>query len=245
LFSEWCHGCRVADRAVRLAAGGAGRASGPALPGAQDGGAAGVSGLLPPPCPFPRRADRGALAGNGARGGPPQSAPIPFPPPPTTGAAGHSPKTILLVDRNTVQLNLAAYVTDVALFEAACRADFGPDLESAGPFSCESMQETPAAPPFVIPNEMDQAEQLARAVGLYRGELLPGYFEDWIVPERQRLAELHLQALGRLLALAERERGAGGGSIPPPPCRSVGAARHGYLSPRRGRRARGMASVLR
>ncbi len=32
--------------------------------------------------------------------------------------------------------------------------------------------------------------QLAQATALYRGELLPGYFDEWIVDERQRLAAL-------------------------------------------------------
>src|SRR5207253_8814316 len=41
---------------------------------------------------------------------------------------------------------------------------------------------------------------------LYRGELLPGSFQDWILPERQRLAEAHLQALQTLVALLD-ERG--------------------------------------
>ena len=32
-----------------------------------------------------------------------------------------------------------------------------------------------------------RVEGLARAVELYRGPLLPGYYEDWILPERDRL----------------------------------------------------------
>src|SRR5439155_18765263 len=35
---------------------------------------------------------------------------------------------------------------------------------------------------------------------LYRGELLPGYYEDWLVPERERLAEAYLDGLCRLAA---------------------------------------------
>jgi DNA-binding SARP family transcriptional activator len=49
-------------------------------------------------------------------------------------------------------------------------------------------------------------EALARAVGLYRGDLLAGLgrqagpFEEWLLSERERLRELGLEALGRLLA---------------------------------------------
>ncbi len=50
------------------------------------------------------------------------------------------------------------------------------------------------------------AEAFERAVALYRGELLEGLsvdeppFEEWLLPERERLRELALEALARLLA---------------------------------------------
>src|SRR5206468_3485662 len=50
-----------------------------------------------------------------------------------------------------------------------------------------------------------QAECLERAVELYRGELLPGCFDDWVLQERQWLAERFFQALGQLLAHLERK----------------------------------------
>src|SRR5215472_13606329 len=44
---------------------------------------------------------------------------------------------------------------------------------------------------------------LEQADSLYRGELLPGCYDEWIVPERERLRQCHLQALEQLLRLLE------------------------------------------
>src|SRR5947208_3483523 len=44
---------------------------------------------------------------------------------------------------------------------------------------------------------------LEQADNLYRGELLPGCYEEWILPERERLRQLHRQALEQLLGLFE------------------------------------------
>jgi predicted ATPase/DNA-binding SARP family transcriptional activator len=38
-----------------------------------------------------------------------------------------------------------------------------------------------------------------RAVALYQGELLPGCYDDWIVPERERLQAVYRDVLGRLV----------------------------------------------
>ena len=58
-----------------------------------------------------------------------------------------------------------------------------------------------------------QAEQqaevrlaLERAVELYQGDLLPGCYEEWILPERERLRHLLLEALERLTLLLEQQR---------------------------------------
>jgi DNA-binding SARP family transcriptional activator len=93
---------------------------------------------------------------------------------------GVPPGAVILADRDAVQLNPAACVTDVALFEAALTA-----AERAT---------SPAK----------RAELLLAAAELYRGELLPGRFEDWILPERQQLAEAFLRALHDLVALLEQ-----------------------------------------
>lgn len=47
---------------------------------------------------------------------------------------------------------------------------------------------------------------LAHAVDLYHGELLPGCYDDWIMPERERLRQLALSALDRLIDQLEVAR---------------------------------------
>ena len=45
------------------------------------------------------------------------------------------------------------------------------------------------------PTEREAISHLENAVVLYQGELLPGYYEDWILTERRRLSGLRFQAL--------------------------------------------------
>jgi DNA-binding SARP family transcriptional activator/predicted ATPase len=45
---------------------------------------------------------------------------------------------------------------------------------------------------------------LEQADTLYRGELLPGCYDEWILPERERLRQRHRQTLEHLLRLFER-----------------------------------------
>src|SRR5437868_5105027 len=78
-----------------------------------------------------------------------------------------------------VGLNPASVTTDVAEFEAALHA-------AAGGASTEG------------PAGEETARWLERAVALYQGPLLPGYYEEWIPAEQQRLQQLYLRALGRL-----------------------------------------------
>src|SRR5262249_4536758 len=71
---------------------------------------------------------------------------------------GIPPGAVLIAHRDTVQLNPVACVTDVALFDAAL----------AGAEKASSPHE--------------RTHQLLASVELYRGELLPGSFAEWVLP---------------------------------------------------------------
>ena len=46
---------------------------------------------------------------------------------------------------------------------------------------------------------------LQQANSLYRGEFLPGCYDEWLLPERERLRQRHLQTLEQLLSLFEMQ----------------------------------------
>jgi DNA-binding SARP family transcriptional activator len=48
-------------------------------------------------------------------------------------------------------------------------------------------------------------QALERVLHLYRGDLLPGCYEEWILAERDRWRQQFLQAAERLVALLEEE----------------------------------------
>jgi serine/threonine protein kinase/tetratricopeptide (TPR) repeat protein len=52
----------------------------------------------------------------------------------------------------------------------------------------------------------DARRSFEEAVVLYHGDLLPGCYDEWILPERDRLQQAFLKALERLIALQEEER---------------------------------------
>jgi DNA-binding SARP family transcriptional activator len=47
--------------------------------------------------------------------------------------------------------------------------------------------------------ESGSIDQLREAVSLYRGELLPGFYDEWIEPERERIAASYHQKMNSLL----------------------------------------------
>lgn len=97
-------------------------------------------------------------------------------PPPT------SPGAVLDTDRFHVQLRPAAFTTDVADFQQAIRvAEAGTDRDA-------------------------QIAGWLRADALYRGELLPGLYDPWIVPYRELLAAQHYQILLHLAAAFREEQ---------------------------------------
>jgi DNA-binding SARP family transcriptional activator len=49
-------------------------------------------------------------------------------------------------------------------------------------------------------------DDLAHAVKLYRGDLLPSCYDDWILPERERLRDAYIRALDELRAQSEARR---------------------------------------
>ncbi|HLV81924.1 MAG TPA: tetratricopeptide repeat protein [Chthonomonadaceae bacterium] len=89
---------------------------------------------------------------------------------------------VLRADRLNVQLNPAACLTDVTEFEASLQA--------------ASEAESAAA----------RALFLRQAAELYRGDLLPGHYEEWILPERDHLQATYLSALRQLVKLLARTR---------------------------------------
>ena len=87
---------------------------------------------------------------------------------------GTASGTVLVADRQSVQLRSEAINTDAAGFEAA--------LTAAQQLSATERAE-------------EKIQWLRQAINAYTGPLLPGYYEDWILGERTRLSEAYQHAL--------------------------------------------------
>ncbi len=93
----------------------------------------------------------------------------------------------LLATPNTVRFNPSAdYWLDVEVFESAV----GPLKEAEGGRSSGAKHAT----------------ELAEAVELYRGDLLAGVYDDWVLMDQQRLRQLYYRALSHL-AMVHKSRG--------------------------------------
>lgn len=94
--------------------------------------------------------------------------------------------SVLIADRTHIRLNPEALTCDAIEFEALVR-------------SARRLAAT--APARTI-------SELQNAVSLYRGELLPGFYEEWVLAERERLANGHRNALRALtkLLIQSKER---------------------------------------
>lgn len=82
---------------------------------------------------------------------------------------------LILSDKSNIRLNGDAVTVDVVEFERACAA------ASAG---------------------TGQIEDVSRAVGLYGGEFLPGFYDSWALETRSRLSELFYNVLRDGIRLA-------------------------------------------
>jgi DNA-binding SARP family transcriptional activator/tetratricopeptide (TPR) repeat protein len=55
-------------------------------------------------------------------------------------------------------------------------------------------------------NDPARIQYLQQAIHIYRGELLPGYYEDWLLTRREELHQAYLTALSQLAKLLEDSR---------------------------------------
>jgi len=103
---------------------------------------------------------------------------------------GEHAGVVINTDRMNVHLNPDAVTTDVAEFEALIR------LASQGSGS-----------------HTERVQYLLRASELYGGQLLPGYYEDWIGAEQARLAELFAESVVRPLIRHFEQAGEPGSAV--------------------------------
>ncbi|WP_164472889.1 AAA family ATPase [Cohnella candidum] len=59
---------------------------------------------------------------------------------------------------------------------------------------------------FMRSAQGDALEELLRAETLYRGELLPGFYEDWLEPKRESFAQAYVNVLEKLTSIMENRR---------------------------------------
>lgn len=93
---------------------------------------------------------------------------------------------VLLADRSAVQMQLTGDVwVDVSAFEAVC---VPLQQVAAGRLTAQ------------------QAASLTEALDLYRGDLLEGWYQDWCLFDRERLENLYLLSLEKLMSYSEEQK---------------------------------------
>lgn len=100
---------------------------------------------------------------------------------------------VLRADRFSVGVNSEAITTDVAEFEAAIEAAAG----ATSKYQRRGTSTSTRASPFEL------LQHLERALELHAGRLLPGFYEEWIFPEQERLAGLFFDAATDLITRLE------------------------------------------
>ncbi len=79
--------------------------------------------------------------------------------------------SVLITDRSEVRLHPQSVTTDVTQFQTMLRRASQSDTDA------------------------ERLSLLQQACALYQGELLPGHYEDWVLAERERLAESYRKSL--------------------------------------------------
>jgi len=88
--------------------------------------------------------------------------------------------SVLQVQQSSVQLNPELVTTDIGEFESLIERARG------------------------VGSDEERFEDLREAIGLYKGELLPGFDDEWVLNERLRLEDLYTYSLGQLVEECDR-----------------------------------------
>ncbi len=94
---------------------------------------------------------------------------------------GVPPRSVFIADRDAIRLHAPAVATDLATFD---------QLLDEGRRRAAS--------------SIERRRSLTDAVALHRGELLPGFYDDWVLAERERVLEGYIGALVELGSIHER-----------------------------------------
>lgn len=101
----------------------------------------------------------------------------------------------LCLDKQTIQWRPdAPFTLDVAEFEQFSQTE------------SRELVELNRQPPTVQLSAHDEVSHLQKAITLYRGDLLPGHYDDWLLADREQLRQKYLTCLEQLILHLENER---------------------------------------